>query len=152
MAFAMIHRKHHRFSDTEKDPHSPHYKGWFYPMWLVAFAKAEPRYAVDLVKDKLYYWQHTYYFLIVFLFVGCLYIISPFAIVYAFLAPVAISWIAANSINVLCHPKSGVKNSTLLGLLVWGEGYHKNHHDAPGNYRFGKYDMGSLVIRLLKKK
>lgn len=152
MAFAMIHRKHHRFTDTEKDPHSPHYKGRFYALWLGSLSIAEPKYAVDLVRDKLYFWQHTYYFLIVLVFVGLLYLISPFAIVYVLLVPAAFSWVAAGSINLFCHPKSGIKNSTLLAFLVWGEGYHKNHHDAPNKSRFGKYDLSGIVINLLKKK
>ena len=33
-AYAIMHREHHAYSDTERDPHSPHvYKNFFAMMW-----------------------------------------------------------------------------------------------------------------------
>jgi fatty-acid desaturase len=36
-----------------------------------------------------------------------------------------------------------------LVLLVWGEGYHSIHHADPTKNRFGKFDLGGIIIDLL---
>lgn len=46
------------------------------------------------------------------------------------------------------------RNSGLLALLVWGEGWHNNHHAFPYSASFGlrwfEFDLGFLFIRLLE--
>jgi stearoyl-CoA desaturase (delta-9 desaturase) len=45
------------------------------------------------------------------------------------------------------------RNNPLLGILVWGEGWHNNHHAFPYSASFGlawyRLDLGYWVIRLL---
>jgi stearoyl-CoA desaturase (delta-9 desaturase) len=46
------------------------------------------------------------------------------------------------------------RNSGVLALLVWGEGWHNNHHAFPYSASFGlrwfEFDLGFLFIRLLE--
>ena len=46
------------------------------------------------------------------------------------------------------------RNSPLLGLLIWGEGWHNNHHAFPNSASFGLYwreiDIGYGLIRALE--
>ena len=52
-------------------------------------------------------------------------------------------------------PDDNSRNSSLLGLLVWGEGWHNNHHAFPSSAAFGlkrrEIDFGYWLIRLLEK-
>ena len=45
-------------------------------------------------------------------------------------------------------------NNPILGVLVWGEGWHNNHHANPGDWRFGQkwwqIDVAGYLIRLVK--
>jgi stearoyl-CoA desaturase (delta-9 desaturase) len=74
-----------------------------------------------------------------------------------------------NMINVFGHIKAGIgyrnfetndnsHNNIIMGLLTWGQGWHNNHHYAPGNYDFGsgtsgkwwEFDPCRLFLFLLK--
>lgn len=151
ISWVAVHRKHHGFTDTEKDPHSPTYKGWFRAHYLSMFANVEVKYAAHLLRDKFYTFQHKNYLLINLFYAVILYLIDPFAVVYAWLVPAMILWNGGSSIVSLSHRNNTIHNDTILALLVWGEGYHKNHHDNAGNTRFGQWDLGGFIISKFKK-
>lgn len=153
LCWAALHRKHHKYSDTPQDPHSPHYKG-FSGLWLIMLYNIEMRYVARLLRQKLYIWQHDYFFAILLAYVAVLFLISPFAVVYAFLAPAALFWTAGACLNYFGHDVDKVtsKNSNVLKVIMLGEGYHDNHHKDPVAKRFGKYDIGYFVIRLIERK
>ena len=151
ISWVAIHRKHHCFADTEKDPHSPFFKGWFWAHYLSMFAKVEVKYASHLLRDKFYLFQHKNYFLINFMYALILYCIDPFAVVYAWLVPAMILWNAGSSIVSISHRNGHTNNDITLALLVWGEGYHTNHHKSANANRFGKYDLGGTLIEFIEK-
>jgi fatty-acid desaturase len=153
ISWVSIHRKHHRFTDKIEDPHSPKYKSWFYCHFLSMFSNVEPKYAVDLLRQKFYAHQHRYYFEYAILW-GILMVLifqDPYALIYAWLAPGAILWNAGSSIVSISHRKGTVFNDIVLAILVWGEGYHNRHHESPGSSRFGKYDLGGILIEFIEK-
>lgn len=158
IAWVAVHRKHHRHTDTKLDPHSPHFKGFFYCQWLSMFEPVEIKYVSDLVKKKFYLFQHRYYFLINFAYAGLLSMVDPWALIYAWLAPACILW-NAGSIIVTCSHMFGTnphalrneaRNSFILGLLVWGEGWHNNHHADASRKKFSEkpwqIDIGYYYI------
>lgn len=80
--WAATHRRHHRFSDTKDDPHSPHlhgggakgfFKGLFHAHlgWLfVPSSTRSPgrdRYAKDLYKDPAIFWVLSRYYYCLFM-------------------------------------------------------------------------------------
>ena len=156
VSWAAIHRKHHRFADTEKDPHSPSHKGFIFCQWLSMFAPVNPEYVVDLLRSPFYRFQHKWYFVFPLAYMAVLYRIDPFLTVSMALAPSALLWNGGSLIVTLAHmwEKPGAsnhsRNSFLLSLLIWGEGWHANHHADPRSPRFGKYwwqwDPGWYVI------
>lgn len=162
ISWVAIHRKHHRFTDTEKDPHSPSHKGFFFCQWLSMFVPVEIRYIPDLLKSPFYKFQHNYYFVIALAWGLLLYFIDPFLVIAAFLAPAAILWNAGSFIVTLAHlwgrktseEKDQSKNNWLLALFIWGEGWHDNHHLDPESPRFSKYwwqwDPGYYIIWLVE--
>ncbi len=158
IAWVAVHRKHHRFTDTANDPHSPHHKGFIYCQWLSMFEHVEIKYVGDLIKQKFYVLQHRYYFLINLVYALGVALIDPWALVYAWLAPACILWNAGSSIVTLSHTfgknphglQNYARNQFLLGFLVWGEGWHNNHHANASTKKFGEHvwqiDVGYYYI------
>lgn len=154
LSWVSTHRKHHRFTDKPNDPHSPIYKGWFYCHFLSMFSKVEIKYVRDLLKNKWYLFQHRYYFLLALSW-GILMTILFWdltALIYAWLAPSAILWNFGSNIVSISHRDKKIHNDFILSILVWGEGYHKNHHEHPYRYRFGKWDLAGIIINIIKSK
>ena len=158
-----IHREHHRYTDTDRDPHSPHHKGWFGAHYLSMFSKVNVRYVPDLLKEPFMLFQHKHYFVINLAYGAVLYMIDPMAVLYAWLVPAAILWNAGSSIVTFSHmygyknsetSKNESRNNVLLAFLVWGEGWHDNHHAHPADANFGgrkwwEIDISYQMIKLL---
>ena len=82
-------------------------------------------------------------------------------LVYFYLVPAAILWNAGSFINTLSHmfgyrnheTKDSSTNLFLLGILMWGEGWHNNHHASPASHYFGEQwweiDLGGFLIERL---
>lgn len=152
ISWVAIHRKHHGFVDTIKDPHAPEFKGWFKCHFLSMYAEVDPRYSVHLLRDKFYLWQHNFYFEICIAYGVILYFIDPMAIIYAWLVPAAILWNGGSLIVSTSHRHGKANNDLSLALLVWGEGYHEEHHQSATKSRFGKWDLGGKLIELIEGK
>ena len=164
IAWCAVHREHHRFTDTDKDPHSPHAKGFLKVQFLSMFHQPNVRYVPDLLRSSFHVNMHKYYWAVHIVYASILYIIDPFALVYAWLVPSFILWHAGSSINTFSHTvgwqdyetKDTSTNHPILGILMWGEGWHNNHHAFPADYRFGKkwwqIDTTRYLIELVKIK
>lgn len=152
ITWVAIHKQHHAHTDTDKDPHSPIYKGRFRAHYLSMFSPVELKRVTHLLRDKFYVFQHKFYFEINLVYAMILYMIDPFAVVYAWLFPAMLLWNGGSSIISISHRHGAVHNDLSLAVLVWGEGYHKNHHDNAGLSKFGKWDLGGAIIKLLDKK
>lgn len=151
LSWVAIHREHHAFTDTSKDPHSPAYRGWMWSHYFSMFAKVKIRYVRDLLNEKFYTYQHKFYFEINLVYGIILFYIDPFAPIYAWLVPAALLWNGGSLIVSTSHRSNGPHNDLIFVLTTWGEGYHKNHHDDVRLSRFGKYDLGGIIIDKFKK-
>jgi len=161
LAWVAVHREHHRYTDKEADPHSPLHKSFIRIQWLSMFEQAKVRYVPDMTKDKFQVFLHKNYFYIHVMIAVLLLVIDPMLLVCLYLAPAAILWNAGSFINTLSHKfgyrnhdtKDNSKNSFLLGVFVWGEGWHNNHHAAPASYsfqeQFWEIDIGGWLIKRL---
>ena len=151
ISWVAVHRKHHRYTDQPGDPHSPYYKGWFYCHFLSMFIKVDVKYAIDLVREPFYRFQHKYYYPInaVYALFVVFFFRDPLALIYAWLFPAAVLWNGGSSIVSLSHRDKRSHTDTILSFLVWGEGYHEQHHRNPCLSRFGRYDLGGFLIKRL---
>lgn len=147
-----IHRAHHRFHDTEKDPHSPEHMGRLRVHFLTMFTQVSPKYAVDLIRKKFYVLQRKWYFVINFAYAGILYLLDPFAVIYAWLFPAALVIGLGTLILSASHRDGGPQNDFILGLLTWGDAFHKEHHDDPLKVRLHKFDISGWIIEKVFKK
>ena len=154
MAWAALHRLHHRYTDTARDPHNIQ-RGFFYAHvgWIcVEGVRYDYSNVRDLAKDPLVAFQDRHYKLLSH-FTG---LILPFLVgsliggwMYAILFPVAARiFLVLNCqfcINSVAHT-FGKKSfdSTIsacdhwLGVILTnGEGFHNFHHRFPVDYRNG---------------
>jgi len=149
------HRVHHKYVDTESDPYNIN-EGFFHAHMGWIFLKKnneiKTRFAKDLYNDKLILWQHKYYLLIA---VTIGFILPTLICGYFFnsyLGGVAISFVRVVSIhhctffiNSLCHyigskPYTDIntaRDSWIMALFTFGEGYHNFHHFFQADYRNG---------------
>ena len=131
-------------------------------------------YGKDLYEDRVIVWIDRLYLLWVALSLGI-----PFAIGYAagggslWLGLEALVWgglfriflyqHATFSVNSICHmfgrqdyvSRDEARNNWIVALLVFGEGWHNNHHAFPASARHGLHrfqlDVSWWVIRALER-
>lgn len=159
-----VHREHHAFSDTDRDPHSPKYKSWriLFPHLL----HLGENFNIKLVKDllsKSHRQINNYYMLIVLTYVVVLSLINPWLTIFVWAVPVALTaWmmdISTISNHTLGYTNFATsdnsKNNPVFGYLMFGEGWHNNHHkhaaSVSNKVRWWEFDLISVVIHFVKK-
>lgn len=145
-----MHMTHHEFADTERDPH---YTGWRYLFWK----KNRPttfnrRVLARLWRDPMHRFFHQYYALVVGATVLGLWAISPWALVFCYLAPLGWLHLVGSFHQVYAHSKGGARDLPWMEVLLFtgGEWLHGKHHDWPKKPRFGFPDAGYGFIRLIE--
>jgi stearoyl-CoA desaturase (delta-9 desaturase) len=150
--WAAHHRKHHRYSDTEKDAHSPRQHGfwWAHMGWITA----PGNFPTDLaqVKDLERYPELRFldrFDILVPLLLGLsLFLLGGWQfVIWGFFISTGVLFHSTCVINSLAHmfgrrryeTDDDSRNSFLLALITFGEGWHNNHHKHPGSTRMGFY-------------
>lgn len=172
LKWASDHRRHHAYTDSERDPYTIQ-KGFFYAhIGWIFYKDPEPvsfDNVRDLQHDPLILWQHRHYLLIsvtvgllIPLLIGFL-LKDP----WGFLLLVGLTriFIVHHStflVNSLAHYfgkrpyslKDTARDNLLVSLLAYGEGYHNFHHRFPYDYRNGiewyQWDPTKWWIRSLE--
>jgi stearoyl-CoA desaturase (delta-9 desaturase) len=170
------HRSHHKHVDHDDDPYCIT-KGLFYAHmgWLLFKLKPLPSFdnVADLKKDPLLVWQDRYIHLIAvlvafvlpasigFLWGGWKAALGSFLI--AGVLRVVVLQHATFCINSLCHyigaqpysSKCSARDSWILAIITFGEGYHNYHHEFQHDYRNGvkpwQIDPTKWIIWILSK-
>lgn len=167
-----IHRKHHRYSDVEGDPHTPH----VYGIWKVLFTGAVlyhnaskdsamvAQYGVGTSDDWLehnVYTKHSRCGIMLMLLIDVL-LFGPIGIV---IWGVQLIWIplwAAGIVNGLAHwwgyrnsdTKDNSKNISPWGIIIGGEELHNNHHAEPANPKLSRrrfeFDIGWMWLSIFR--
>lgn len=152
VAWAGTHRKHHRYTDTDKDPHSPQHMGYLKTYWWSSGGDDVVRYVPDLLRDKLNVWQHKNYFRVLLVLHVIIATLLPFVWYWAlFIVPPFLMWFAGSITNCLSHDDTGPINRFVLGILFAGEGWHKNHHDNAADPSFNHpLDWGHWIYRWIR--
>jgi stearoyl-CoA desaturase (delta-9 desaturase) len=159
LGWAGVHRLHHNHEDTELDPHSPKYKG----LWAVFTSTFDvPAIKHRTVKDLLrnprvmMFYKYHKYIRIATIVLGL--ILLPFEwFLILIISPMIYARIGFGLINAFCHDINGggAKNSHLVNIIAGGDGFHKNHHENPRDWKIGKkwneLDPGAWFISLIRK-
>jgi len=163
--WAANHRDHHRYADTDRDPHTP-LRGfwWSHIGWLLSGQYGATDYAAieDFAKypELRFLNRHDW--------------IGPWALGVAsfliggwsglfigFFGSTVLLWHATFSVNSFAHvfgrrryeTNDLSRNSLGVALLTGGEGWHNNHHHYPKSARQGFFwweiDVTYGVLRVL---
>ena len=174
-AYAIMHRMHHAFTDTELDPHSPSYsKNVFDMMWRTRNIYRDIMTGKMVVEDRftknLPEWDSFDKFadgtisrvlwVLIYIAVFVMFATSPWQ--YLLLLPIfAMGAVHGAIINWYAHKygytsykmKNTSHNLISVDFLMLGESYHNNHHKFPSAINFGKkwHEIDPLypVIRFL---
>lgn len=168
-----IHRKHHRFTEVEGDPHSPHVHGIHKVMWQGALLYHEASkdrsmvmsYGVGTPNDWLennLYSKHSRLGLGIMLGLDLYF----FGLVGLLVWGIQMVWIpfwAAGVVNGYGHwlgyrntdTKDSSTNLAPWGIVIGGEELHNNHHAEPANpklsRRWFEFDIGWLYIKTFER-
>ena len=136
--FTVAHLQHHRYADTEKDPHAPARLGWrAFFMWRLD-PLVDTSGVMRFRNQPLVMWCHNRKNLILFFYAGALFMIDPRLFVFCWAIPYVTGTIATGTEAYHVH-KYGYQNFAAgssgnvwwLWPLTLGENWHNNHHHEP---------------------
>ena len=165
------HRMHHKFTDTENDPHSIRPGFWWAQIGWVLWGTAQDhshttlkKYVPDLLKDKGHVLISRFYYVPIIISAFLLFAIGGWTmVVWGVFARVVVGWHTTWFVNSLSHlygsrPHVTADESTnnwFVALLTFGEGWHNNHHAFPTSARHGlewyQFDMNWIAISIFEK-
>lgn len=174
LKWAADHIRHHAVCDQEADPYNAQRGFWYSHCGWLFFKDAfsNDMYASRLRQDSLVMWQHRYYLPIVLSGLALTFIVGFLhngwigGLGCFLLAGIARTFAVLNStfcINSVCHlwgrqphgQADSSRDSWLVSLMTFGEGYHNYHHTYQSDYRNGprwyNFDPSKWLIFTLYK-
>ena len=167
--WAAVHRgSHHRYSDQERDEHSPRHGFWTaFVGWIFNHDPTKVNYkaAVDLMRDPMITKSVPYYEAMIWTTWILMGLTNYHMLLWMLILPAFAALHTEGLVNSLCHSDFGYRNHEtkdrsrnipILGLLGWGNGWHNNHHYRAADYDFGgerwyEYDPCRLFIPFIKR-
>ncbi|MCY6492509.1 acyl-CoA desaturase [Leptolyngbya sp. GGD] len=162
-----LHRHHHLYSDQPNDHHDSTKGFWWSHMeWMLRDVPAEneiPKFTKDIADDKFYQFLENYFALLQVALGVLLYAIGGWSFVtWGIFVRLVLVYHCTWLVNSATH-KFGYRtydsgdqstNCWWVALLVYGEGWHNNHHAFQYSARHGlkwwEIDITWMTIRLLE--
>lgn len=157
--YGVMHRMHHAFADTEKDPHSPKYdESIFKMMWKTKTIysaigngklNVEERFTENTPQWPLFdkfarswvsrlFWGAIYVFVYyTFADVWWLWLLLPIQFLLSPIHGAIINWFAHKYGYTNFRVSDTSKNFLPVDFLMMGESYHNNHHRFGSRANFG---------------
>jgi len=174
-AYAMMHREHHAYSDTAKDPHSPHFFRDVIQMTRATFknfsahldrtkvtdAKLAGHYPewplIDRmgcsVASQLLFGAAYTCFYIFFATHWWMFLLLPIHFLMGPIQGAIVNWCGHKYGYTNFDNKDKSKNTTPLDFFLLGELFQNNHHKYPNSANFGQrwfeFDPVYPVMRLM---
>jgi stearoyl-CoA desaturase (delta-9 desaturase) len=166
------HRTHHRYSDTELDVHSPVARSfwWGHIGWVLCRKHDDADLALvrDLAAFPELRWLDRHFLVpplalaVSLTGVGALISRADALqfLTWGFFIGTVLVYHATFAVNSLAHrfgrqpfhTKDGSRNNLPVAMVMFGEGFHNNHHYCPSSARFslqsGQIDLGYWLLRL----
>ena len=162
-----IHRQHHKYSDTDPDPHDMN-KGfwWSHIGWMFYDVPAEKnvrKYTADLRQDPYFRWLDKWFLLLQIPLGLTLYLIGGWSLVlWGIPLRLAVVYHVTWLVNSATHTwgerpydtDDNSRNNKWVAALTFGEGWHNNHLAYPSSAKQGlqrgQIDLTWYHIVLLK--
>lgn len=161
--WAAHHRNHHRFSDTERDVHSPKRGFWWSHVgWILCdkYNEADRSQIRDFAKyPELRFIDRHDWIGPWTLALLCLAIGGWSGLLIGFFASTVVLWHVTFTVNSVAHvmgrrayeTDDTSRNTLLVALATGGEGWHNNHHRYPWaarqGFRWWQIDTTYYVLR-----
>ena len=150
-----LHSAHHRYADTNKDPHVKGWRGLF----TASYRLPDKKFLVSSrwFADQKHLWLHNHAVLFVAGFGLVSLAVSPDFFVWGFLLPVFFLHFGQGFHKSFSHSRWGATNHWWMEFVVpmGGEWIHHKHHDFPSEPRFRsrwyEFDPGWLLIKLIRQ-
>lgn len=163
-----VHRKHHKYTDQEGDPHSPLLEGFWkiqlfnYRYYFKEITNQETvtKYASDIPEDWFdrHIFRHGTFGLLITTGIFCAFL--GWWGLLASAVSMLMYVVSSSTINGLCHWigrknfDNTATNVQSVAFLVAGEGLHNNHHAFPAcpklSMRKFEFDPAWPFIKILK--
>lgn len=164
--WAEKHRRHHQYSDTDQDVHSPRRQGLFYAHvgWIFAARHARPDYRAvqDLCRFPELRWLDRHPHLPAGLLAFIAWLTAGWSgLVVGFCWSTVAVWHVTFCVNSVAHiagrqpyiTGDDSRNNPFLALLTMGEGWHNNHHAYQAatrqGFRWWQYDATFYILKIL---
>jgi len=177
--WAAHHRHHHKYSDTEKDLHSPAQSGfwWSHVGWILSdrFKNTNMKLVKDLSKFPELKFLNNFHILPPVILALATYAAGELLnyylpslgtsgfqlLVYGFIVSTVLLYHGTFTVNSLAHvigkrrfeTNDDSKNNLFISLITLGEGWHNNHHRFPSSERQGFYwweiDVSHYILKVL---
>ena len=144
------HRNHHRYSDTDRDLHSPQKGFWWSHVGWILCDKNNDLDVNDAIRDFAKYpelrWLNTHDWVGPWSVAVASFLIAGWSgLVVGFLWSTVLVWHGTFTVNSLAHvmgrrryaTTDTSRNSALIALWTMGEGWHNNHHHYQASARQG---------------
>jgi fatty-acid desaturase len=170
MFWVGTHRIHHANSDQPGDPHSPrHGVFWSHMGWIVFGetnhnnTKLMAKFAPDLAKHRFYLWLNDYHWIplavlgvILYAFGGLPMFLWGICLRVTF--GLHCTWLVNSFTHIVGTQRFDAgddsRNSFLIAMLTFGEGWHNNHHAHPTSARHGlawwELDITWITMKALR--
>ncbi|HEY4611874.1 MAG TPA: acyl-CoA desaturase [Bacteroidota bacterium] len=175
-AYAIMHRMHHAYSDTEKDPHSPHYfRSMFKMMWRtkevyinILLGRAD----VDASLEKncpewkafdrvVHPWPVRMVFVILYILfyvqfatAWWLWLLLPLHFIIGPIHGAIVNWFG-HKYGYVNYDDTGdlSKNTLPMDFVTMGELFQNNHHKFPNSINFARrlfeFDPTYPIVKLM---
>jgi stearoyl-CoA desaturase (delta-9 desaturase) len=173
------HRKHHRYSDKEGDPHSPRDgRWWSHMLWFMPDCGRKhhqallAHYAPDLDKDPVMHFLHKMFLPSHVLLGAVLFAIGYFGwdaytgwsfVVWGMFVRLVyvlhVTWFVNSATHIWGYRNyettDDSRNLWWVGILAFGEGWHNNHHAfqrmAKAGHKWWEIDVTYWAILAMEK-
>lgn len=158
--YALLHRKHHAYSDTEKDPHSPHFFNDIFRMMLhtkkvyadIAYDREKPEphldgnfpvwNTIDRIGDSLPgRFAFALAYVVFYLFFAThwwMFLLLPVHFLMGSIHGAIVNWCGHKYGYVNFNNGDRSKNTEPWGVVMVGELLQNNHHKFPRSPKFSK--------------
>ena len=165
--WAGVHRQHHKYADTDKDPHNSK-KGfwWSHIGWIMCEKPARvvaERFTRDLNADPYLKWLNKWFLLLQAPVAAALFAVGGWAtVLWGIFLRLAVVYHCTWLVNSATHfwgkketeHGDDALNNKWVAALTFGEGWHDNHHAYPNSARQGFGDQVDITwehIKVLRK-
>lgn len=151
ISWVQIHTQHHKHSDTDLDPHTSSWRFFFWREYRVVGGMSAKS-VTALLKSPVHRLMHDYNLLFCGGLCVVLYLVHPMALLFGYMVPVG-AYFFVTAVNYVFghydgHPRDIPWLELILPMGEWGQG---THHDRPREWDFGRWDVGSHIIRMIKR-